>query len=251
MKKITALIIDDEAPARDVIRHYLGDYDDIAVAAECANGFEGLKKLAEMQPDLLFLDIQMPKLTGFELLELLDDPPVIIFSTAYDEFALKAFEVSAADYLLKPYSRERFAEAIARAKLFMQDQSKHRDVVAGLVQQREQSKEPLQRIVVKTGHKIHLIAIDRLLWLEAQDDYVLVHSKDGDHLKSKTMKYFESHLDGSEFVRIHRSHIVRIGFIKQLEQAGKDSYRAVLKSGVTLPVSKSGHAKLREILEPS
>jgi len=247
---ISAIIIDDEAPAREVIKNYAQDHPDIRIVAECSNGFEGLKMMAEHQPDLVFLDIQMPKLTGFELLELLDDPPVIIFSTAYDQFAIKAFEVSAADYLLKPYSRQRFAEALDRARMFMQDRGGHRQVVASLVKQQEASREPLQRIVVKTGNKIHLVPVEEVVWLEAQDDYVMIHAKDGGHLKARTMKYFETHLDRREFVRIHRSHIVRLSFIKQLEQTGKESYRALLHNGKRLPVSKSGSAILRKTLEP-
>ncbi|MFQ5651781.1 MAG: LytR/AlgR family response regulator transcription factor [bacterium] len=248
MKKITAVIIDDEGPARQVIRTYLREYADIEVKAECSNGFEGLKKINQLEPDLVFLDIQMPKITGFEMLELLENVPVLIFSTAYDQYALKAFEVSAADYLLKPYSRERFAEAISRARIFMQDRTLHQKVLTDLVAHREQQVEVLQRVVVKSGRQIHIIAVDRLLWLEAQDDYVLLHTKDGDFLKAKTMKYFEAHLDPKEFVRIHRSHLVSVAFIKQIELFGKESYRAVLKSGVVLPVSRSGHAKLKEML---
>ncbi len=248
MTKIKAMIIDDEAPARDVIKNYLKNFADIEVVAEAGNGFEGVKVIQEKKPDLLFLDIQMPKLSGFEMLELLDHMPVIIFSTAYDQYALKAFEKSAADYLLKPYSRERFREAITRALLFVRDKTKHQEVIKGIVRHHESQPEFLERVVVKEGAQIFVIPVDKLHWLEAQDDYVMLHLKDGQFLKQKTMKYFEEHLDPKDFVRIHRSYIARIAMIKQIELSSKESYTVVLTNGQKLPVSKSGHAKLKEVL---
>jgi two-component system LytT family response regulator len=248
MNKIKTIIIDDEAPARALIKNYLEDFEDIDVAAEASNGFDGIKAIQEQQPDLLFLDIQMPKITGFELLELLDNPPVIIFSTAYDQYALKAFEKSAADYLLKPYSRERFREAVNRARLFVRNKTKHREVINGIVRSRDAQPEFLERVVVKEGAQIFVIPVDKLQWLEAQDDYVMLYLKDGQFLKQKTMKYFEEHLNPKDFVRIHRSFIVRMAMIKQIELSGKESYTVVLTNGQRLPVSKSGHARLKEML---
>ncbi len=248
MNKISAIIIDDEAPARTVIRQYLQDFPDIEITAECSNGFDGLKQINALSPDLIFLDIQMPKLTGFEMLEIIDEPPVVIFSTAFDQYALKAFEVSAADYLLKPYSKERFAEAVKRAKLFLQDQPRNKQVISDLLKHKDERIEFLKRVVVKTGHKIHLIPVEKLLWLEAQDDYVMLHTKDGSHLKAKTMKFFEANLDPNGFVRIHRSYIVRTSFISRMEVLGKDSYRAVLQDGTKLKVSKRGYARLSELM---
>jgi two-component system LytT family response regulator len=246
--KTKVVIIDDESPARDVIKSYLADFPETEVAAEASNGFDGVKAIQEHQPDLLFLDIQMPKISGFEMLELLEEPPVIIFSTAYDQYALKAFEKSAADYLLKPYSRERFREAVSRALLFVRDRSKQHDVVKGIARHRDAQPEFLERVVVKQGAQIFVIPVDKLLWLEAQDDYVMLHLKDGEFLKQKTMKYFEEHLNSKDFVRIHRSSIVRISMIKQLELSGKETYSVVLNNGQKLPVSKTGHAKLKAIL---
>jgi len=247
-KTLNVVIIDDEAPAREVIKNYLKDYEHITIKAECENGFEGIKAIQEFQPEIIFLDIQMPKITGFEMLELLTEKPVIVFSTAYDQYALKAFEVSAADYLLKPYSRERFNEALNRALTLINDKPANEKIVNGILNQQDQNVEYLERIVVKAGSKISIIPVRKLYWLEAQDDYVMLHSKDGDFLKQKTMKYFESHLDPKEFVRTHRSYIVRISIIKQIELFGKESYRIILTNGQSLPVSRTGHAKLKAIL---
>lgn len=247
-KTLNVVIIDDEVPAREIIKNYLKEYDYITIKAECENGFEGIKAIQEFQPDIIFLDIQMPKITGFEMLELLTEKPVIVFSTAYDQYALKAFEVSAADYLLKPYSRERFDEAMNRALTLTDDKPARNKIVTGILNHQDENAEYLERIVVKTGSKISIIPVRKLYWLEAQDDYVMLHSKDGDFLKQKTMKYFESHLDPKEFVRTHRSYIVRISIIKQIELFGKESYRLNLSNGQSLPVSRTGHAKLKAIL---
>jgi len=249
-KTLNVVIIDDEAPAREVIKNYLKDYEHIhiTIKAECENGFEGIKAIQEFRPDIIFLDIQMPKITGFEMLELLTEKPVIVFSTAYDQYALKAFEVSAADYLLKPYSRERFNEALNRALTLINDKPANEKIVNEILNQQDENVEYLERIVVKTGSKISIIPVRKLYWLESQDDYVMLHSKDGDFLKQKTMKYFESHLDPKEFVRTHRSYIVRISIIKQIELFGKESYRIILTNGQSLPVSRTGHAKLKAIL---
>ena len=247
-KTFNVVIIDDEAPAREIIKNYLKEYDPITIKAECENGFEGIKAIQEFQPDIIFLDIQMPKITGFEMLELLTEKPVIVFSTAYDQYALKAFEVSAADYLLKPYSRQRFDEAMNRALTLTNDKPARNKIVTGILNHQDENAEYLERIVVKTGSKISIIPVRKLYWLEAQDDYVMLHSKDGDFLKQKTMKYFESHLDPKEFVRTHRSYIVRISIIKQIELFGKESYRLNLSNGQSLPVSRTGHAKLKAIL---
>ena len=247
-KTLNVVIIDDEVPAREIIKNYLKEYDYITIKAECENGFEGIKAIQEFQPDIIFLDIQMPKITGFEMLELLTEKPVIVFSTAYDQYALKAFEVSAADYLLKPYSRQRFNEALNRALTLTNDKPARNKIITGILNHQDENVEYLERIVVKTGSKISIIPVRKLYWLEAQDDYVMLHSKDGDFLKQKTMKYFESHLDPQEFVRTHRSCMVRISIIKQIELFGKESYRIILTNGQSLPVSRTGHAKLKAIL---
>ncbi len=248
MNPIKVLIVDDETHARAVIRNYLSAYDEFEIIGECENGFEAVKAIQEQNPHLVFLDIQMPKINGFELLELLDAKPVIVFSTAHDQYALKAFEASAADYLLKPYSRARFDAALKRARLFLQDRSLYEPVLQKLAQHGEQATEFLRRIVVKTGAQIHIVPVAKLIWIEAQDDYVMLHTAENTFLKQKTMKFYEQHLPPDEFVRIHRSHIVKISAIRKLEVLAKDAHRAVLTNGRRLPVSKSGHARLKALL---
>ncbi len=247
-KKYTVVIIDDEALGRQVIKTYLADFPDFEIKAECGDGFEGLKAIQEFKPDIVFLDIQMPKINGFEMLEVLDNPPAIVFSTAYEEYALKAFEASAADYLLKPYSKARFAEALNRALLFVKERGAQKQVLSALVQHRQQQIETLERIVVKAGSSILIIPTGTVLYLEAQDDYVMLHTKDGKFLKQQTMKFFEQHLDTREFVRIHRSYIVRVSMIKEIQPLSKDAHRVLLKNGQTLPVSRRGLTKLKQLL---
>lgn len=248
MRKMTAIIIDDEAPARAVIRIYLNDCDDIIVKAEYDNAFDGLKAINEQKPDLVFLDIQMPKMTGFEMLELLEHKPQVIFSTAFDQYALEAFEFSAADYLLKPYSKQRFMEAVAKAQTYLQGANKRDKIFKKLVEYNDENIEYLQRVVVKNGSEITIIPASKLLRIEAQDDYVMLYLKNDNFLKQKTMKYFEKHLPPGDFVRIHRSHIIRLSFLNKIEGSGKESYRAVMSDGTTLPISKSGHSKLKSLL---
>ena len=243
--KIKTLIIDDEAPARQLLRTYLGLAKEVEVVGECADGFDGLKSIQESQPELVFLDIQMPKLNGFELLELLDEKPQIIFTTAYDEYAIKAFEQNAVDYLLKPFSEKRLLEAVERAKQRIHDGG---DSAVSKMMEEGDSSGFLRRIVVKTGHKIRIIPTNEILYLEAQDDYVMIYLDKEKHLKQKTMRYFESKLDPSEFIRIHRSYIVRISFVGSIELYEKDSYIIKLKDGNSLPVSKSGYNNLRSKL---
>jgi len=246
--KTTTIIIDDESLARRIVRKYLSVHNDIEILAECSNGFEGVKKINELNPDLVFLDIQMPKLNGFEMLELLDNPPVIIFTTAYDQYAIKAFEVNAADYLLKPFSEERFEESLGKARILLVNKTQHRETVKELIKHTQQTTEYLERIVVKDGSKIHIIPADSVSYIEAQDDYVMIHSKEGNLLKQKTMKYFEEHLDPEDFLRIHRSYIVSISRIKKIELVEKETYKLFLDDGTGLPVSKSGYEKLKGIL---
>ncbi len=246
--KYKIIIIDDESLARDVIKKYLEDYSEIEIAAECDNGFEAIKAINAIRPNLIFLDIQMPKLTGFEMLELLENPPVIIFTTAYDQYALKAFEVSAADYLLKPFSRERFNEAIEKALKFINDSPASQEKVDKLLSFRETKSDYLDRIVVKDGSKITVIPVEKLIRLEAQDDYVMIYSKGGKFLKQKTMKFYETHLNPKDFIRIHSSHLVRVALIKQIDVISKNAYETTLANGEVLPVSKSGYQKLKEIL---
>ena len=247
--KLTTIIIDDEAPARDLIKAFLKDDHDIDLLGTFQNGFEGLKAINELRPDLVILDIQMPKITGFEMLELLEHHPIIIFSTAYNEFAIKAFELNAVDYLLKPYSRQRFKEALEKAKSKKLSQSSENTPIKELIKHVNENRHDfLERIVVKTGTKIHVITIDHIQYLEAQDDYVMIHTDQGKYLKQKTMKFYEEHLDPKHFVRIHRSFIVKIAEIDRLELMEKDSYILWLKNQTKLKVSKTGYPKLKQAL---
>ncbi|WCT13565.1 LytR/AlgR family response regulator transcription factor [Mucilaginibacter jinjuensis] len=245
-----ALLIDDEPLARMVVLEYLQDYkDQIEVLQECGDGFEGMKAIMQSQPDLIFLDVQMPKINGFEMLELLEQPPAVIFTTAFDEFAIKAFEAHAIDYLLKPFSKERFHKAVekylAQSGTPVQQQKQTESLLEEVATQ-----SPVQhdRIVVKTGTKVKIIPVHDVLYLEADDDYVSVHTAEGSFLKNKTMSFFEKVLDVRQFVRVHRSYIVAIDQITRIDPYEKDSHIAILKSGAKIPVSKSGYVKLKQVL---
>jgi len=244
-----AILIDDESPARDIIKSFLKDYPDIEVVGEFSDGFEGFKGLSTLKPDLVFLDIQMPKLTGFELLELLDTPPLIIFTTAYDQFAIKAFEKNATDYLLKPFSRERFRQAIDKAYAKSEHKEDNPKELDKLIQQNQENVETLDRLVVKWGSKIKVIPLEQVVYFESEDDYVMIYTAQEKFLKQLTMKYLEERLDPKEFIRIHRSNIARIDQIGQLEHFSKDSYIAIMKNGAKLKVSDSGYKNLKERLK--
>lgn len=244
MENIRALIIDDEELARALIRNYLKDLPEIQIIGECENGFDGIRSITEQKPDLIFLDIQMPKLNGFEMLELIDDPPEIIFITAHNEFAIRAFEMNAVDYLMKPYSQERLVAAVGKAKEKILTGSRKDKKIGQLVQQ--PLAEKLERIVVKTGTKIRVIPVDKIIYLEAQDDYIMVYTDEGKHLKQGTMKYYEDHLDESKFIRVHRSYIVRIDQVVQLEPYAKDTYILKLRNGTSLKVSRNGMRNLKD-----
>ncbi|MFH1120646.1 MAG: response regulator [Bacteroidota bacterium] len=249
MTKISVLIIDDEPPARDIIRHYLAGNGDIELAGECENGFDALKKINELRPDLIFLDVQMPKITGFELLELLPDPPQIIFTTAYDEFAIRAFEMNAVDYLLKPFSKTRFFQAIDRARQRLESKIKEvQHDIEALKAKLDDSTEELDRVVARLGSKIIVMPVEKIWYIEAQDDYVMVYSELGNYLKEKTMRYFETHLAPKGFIRIHRSHLVNVAQILSVELYGKDTHLVMLKCGAKLKTSAEGYKRLRELL---
>lgn len=248
-KKIKALIIDDEELARTIIRKYLGDFDNMEIVGECGNGFEGVKMINESKPDIVFLDIQMPKISGFEMLELIEDPPIIIFTTAYDKYALKAFEVNAVDYLLKPFSQERFNESVNKAINHLKNEVVGSKSVEKLIDYGTSQKEYLERVVVKDGTKVFVIPCDKIKYIEAQDDYVMIYFASGKFLKQKTMKFFEEHLSEKEFIRVHRSYIVALSQINKIEQMQKDSYQIFLKDGAKIPVSKTGYSKLKKLLK--
>ena len=238
------ILIDDEPLARNILRAYLRNHPGFEVVAECGDGFEGVKAIGQYRPDLIFLDIQMPKINGFELLELLESPPSVIFTTAFDEYALQAFERHAIDYLLKPFSQERFDKAVVNWQA-------QRGIPAGRTEDLLDSvsqPEERQRIVVKKGTNLVIIPVHLVLYLEAFDDYVKVHTKDGFYLKKKTMAHYERVLDPKQFVRVHRSYILNLQELTRIEPLAKDSHVALLKSGARIPLSETGFSKLKEVL---
>lgn len=248
MKKIRALIIEDEAPARELIKFMIKDHPEIEVVGECGDGFCGAREIKEKHPDLIFLDIQMPKLTGFELLEVIDEKPEVIFTTAFDQYAIRAFELNAVDYLLKPYSKERFDDALAKAFSRIGKESEEHDNIEKLVKTVSEAEGYLTRIVFRKGAGIKIIPLNSVSYLAAEDDYVMIYYAEGKALKPKTMKYYEEHLPPSLFIRVHRSYMVNVEHISKLEPYSKDNYVAVLKSGEKIPVSRSGYKILREKL---
>ncbi len=248
MEKIRILIIEDEAPARELIKHMLAGHPDLEVIGECEDGFCGAREVRERRPDLIFLDIQMPKLTGFELLEVIDEKPEVIFTTAYDQYAIRAFELNAVDYLLKPFSRERFDEAVARAVNRIRNNTPGHEAVSRMVTTTTGTEGELTRIVFRKGAGIVIIPLDKVICLAAEDDYVMVYHSDGKALKTRTMKYYEEHLPPSLFIRVHRSFIVNVEQITRLEPYSKDNYVAILRNGEKIPVSRAGYRILRERL---
>ena len=244
---IKALIIDDEPLARMIVKEYLQKHPGIELLQECNDGFEGLKAIQQYQPDLIFLDIQMPKINGFEMLELIDQPPAVIFTTAFDEFAIKAFESHAVDYLLKPFSQERLDKAVHKM-MEQRNISPVSKISEPLMEAASQTAPQNQRIVVKNGSKIKIIPVEDVYYLEAADDYVKIFTKEGSFLKNKTMSHFEQSLDKNLFVRTHRSCIVNIQQITRIDPYEKDGHIAILKSGGRVSVSKTGYVKLKEVL---
>lgn len=244
---IKTLLIDDEPLARSVIKEYLANHPDFEIMQECSDGFEGIKAINHHQPQIIFLDIQMPKINGFEMLELVEQPPSVIFATAYDEYAMRAFETNAVDYLLKPFSQERFDKAINKWKSSQGTNSNQ--AAAALLETAAESPSQSQRVVVKTGGKIRIISIHDIAFLEAADDFVKIMHIDGtSHLKNKTMQYFEKVLPPQQFVRVHRSYIVSVHQITRIELLSKDNYIAILKSNAQIPLSRAGYGRLKEVL---
>lgn len=280
---LRTVLVDDEAPARSLMREYLGAEPGIEVVAECANGFEAVKTIAEVKPDLVFLDVQMPKLDGFEVLELLDPGPAVVFVTAFDAYALRAFEVNAVDYLLKPFARERLTEALARVRerRAAQAASGAADAVspppapapapapgtdvddddlgdaerpgrgvsaAALAAAARPPGEHLERLVLRDGARVHVVPVATLDYLEAQDDYVAIHAAGKTWLKPQPLADLARALDPARFVRIHRSYVVALDRIERIEPYARDSRVAVLRGGKELPVSRAGYARLRELM---
>lgn len=266
---VKAIIIDDEPLARLIVKEYVASYPDISILQECSDGFEGIKAIQQHRPDLIFLDVQMPKINGFEMLELVEEPPAVIFTTAFDEYAIKAFESHAVDYLLKPFSKDRFDRAVR--KWLDQRSTRPADTIThgpgaaahgpagtpqptgadnteALLETAAQSPAQQQRIVVKTGGKIKIIPLEDIHYLEAADDYVKIHTHNGAFLKNRTMSYFEKTLDAAQFVRTHRSYILNVQQVTRIDPYEKDSHLCILQSGAQVPVSKAGYVKLKAVL---
>ncbi|MBS1681999.1 MAG: response regulator [Bacteroidetes bacterium] len=235
------VIVDDEPLARGIVKEYLKSFSNLNLVAECGDGFEGVKMIVQHQPDLIFLDVQMPKITGFEMLELIDNPPQVIFTTAFDEYAMKAFEAHAIDYLLKPFSKERFDKAVSKV---LGQQPK----IPIALTEETASPESSQRIVVKKGQNIVVLPVQKIHYFEAFDDYVKIFTADGFFLKKKTMSFFEKTLDALQFVRVHRSYILNLQELTRIEPLEKDNHVALLKSGVRMPLSQAGYVKLKSVL---
>jgi two-component system LytT family response regulator len=240
------IIVDDEALARAVLREHLNAHADVEIVAECANGFEAVKAIAERAPDLVFLDIQMPKLDGFEVVELAGAKTHYVFVTAYDQFALRAFDVHALDYLLKPFSAERLAQALAHVRARLGTPAPA--AVHALVEAAQSRHLPLTRILIRDGARVHVIPAERIDHIEAQDDYVAICADGRRWLKSQRLADLESQLDAQTFLRVHRSWIVNLNAVVRIEPAGKDGHCAVLKSGARIPVSRSGYPKIRQLI---
>jgi two-component system LytT family response regulator len=248
MEKIKILIIDDEAPAREIIKHYLKEVDSVEVIAECADGFTGLKTISTMKPDLVFLDIQMPRLTGIEMVEVLTEKPEIIFTTAYDQYALRAFELNALDYLLKPFPKRRFLEATKKAIDKIISGQGNKVPANQLLTKIPETSTPVSRIVVRKANSLNIISVDQIRYVAAEDDYVMIYHTDGKALKQQTMKFYEDNLPKADFVRIHRSYIVKVEQIRKIEPYGRDNHVAILLSGDKLPISRAGYKHLKEEL---
>jgi two-component system LytT family response regulator len=242
------IIVDDEPLARAVLREHLNAHADVEIVGECANGFEAVKAIAELAPDLVFLDIQMPKLDGFEVVELAGAKTHYVFVTAYDQFALRAFDVHALDYLLKPFTRERLAQALVHARERLAAPAQGEDAIRALVSDAQARHQPIERVLIRDGARVQVIPVARIDYVEAQDDYVAFFAEGRQWLKNQRMAELESQLDPRAFLRVHRSYIVNLGAIARIEPTGKDGHCALLKSGARIPISRSGYQKVRDLM---
>jgi two-component system, LytTR family, response regulator len=246
LKPLTVVIVDDEAPARALIREYLEQHPDVQVVAECANGLEAVKAANELKPDLLFLDIQMPKLDGFEVLDLIgQDAAGVVFTTAYDEYALRAFEVHAVDYLLKPIGPERFAEALQLARTRI---SGRQPIPARELLETHREGAAIDRLLIRDRSQVHVIPIEQIDYIEAQDDYVSIRAQGRSYLKEQTLGELEQQLAAKGFLRIHRRYVLNVSRLAKIELSEKDSRIAILNDKTELPISRSGYVKLRALL---
>jgi two-component system LytT family response regulator len=247
-QKYKVLIVDDEAPARNIIKVFLQKETDVELIDEATDGFDAVKKINLLKPDLVFLDIQMPKLTGFELLELLETKPEIVFVTAYDQFAVKAFELNAVDYILKPFNKERFHTALAKALERLKSDTRKGESAEKLIAYSQQTTENLQRIALKKGNQITVMDVENIFYIEAQDDYTMIYTQNERFLKHATMQFFEDKLDKDLFIRTHRSYIVNLKHIEKIELFEKDTRVVVMKNKAHVKVGRNGYTILKEKL---
>ncbi len=247
MSKRRVLIVDDEPLARKAMALALAEFPEIEIIGECADGFEAVKKINQEKPEVVFLDIQMPKLDGFDVLELLENPPFIVFVTAYNEYALKAFEAHALDYILKPVKKERLEKTLKRVENRLRESQAQ--PVAAFMLEHQQIHTPLERILVRDRNQIHILPVEDIYYIEAQDDYVELFRKERSFLKKETLSGLGKRLDGRRFVCIHRSYLLNIDYLSKIEPYTKDSKIAVLKDGKTLPISRSGYQRLMELIQ--
>ena len=250
MTPLRAIIADDEELARRVLREYLSLEPGVEIAAECSDGFEAVKAAQELKPDLLFLDIQMPRLDGFEVLELIDRSIAVVFVTAFDQYAVRAFDAAAADYLLKPFTRDRFRTALERA-CSKRSEQRPAALAHDLRRASRPAGEYLTRIVIRDGSKVHVMPVAKLDYAEAQDDYVALHSEGKTWLKQQTVASLETGLDPRRFLRLHRSWLVNMERIVRIEPNTKDTWLAVLRDGAQVPVSRAGYTRFRELVGES
>ncbi|PWV45599.1 LytTR family DNA-binding domain-containing protein [Chitinophaga sp. S165] len=243
---IKAVIIDDEPLAREIVKEYLQSFPQVQLMQECGDGFEGLKAIQQQQPDIIFLDVQMPKINGFEMLELVEELPAVIFTTAFEEHAIRAFEVNAVDYLLKPFSKERFDKAVQ--KWLDRHAADELQQTSALLETAASSPIQSNRVVVKINGKIKIIPVQDIHYLEAADDYVKIITPEGAFLKNKTMQFFEKSLDPQQFARVHRSYMLNINQVTRIEPYEKENHLAILKTGAKVPVSKTGYPRLKAAL---
>ncbi len=246
----SVLIVDDEALAREVMKEFLEDHEEVGQISESSDGFQAVRDVAEKQPDIVFLDIEMPKLNGFEALELMDPRPVPIFVTAYDQYALRAFEVHAVDYILKPFSKERFSEALKRAEREARAGGVRRPAATALSASARPPSRFLTRLAIKDGLTISVLPVSKIDYIEAQDDYIRAVANGKGHMKQMALSEVEAQLDPARFLRVHRSYIVNIDRLSRLEPGGRGSFTAILNDGTDLPVSRAGASRLRELFAP-
>jgi len=243
---IKAVIIDDEPLAREIVKEYLLSFQQVQIMQECGDGFEGLKAIQQHQPDIIFLDVQMPKINGFEMLELVEELPAVVFTTAFEEHAIRAFEVNAVDYLLKPFSKERFDKAVQ--KWLDRRAADELQQTTALLETAAASPIQSNRVVVKISGKIKIIPVQDIHYLEAADDYVKIVTPEGTFLKNKTMQFFENSLDPQQFARVHRSYMLNVNQVTRIEPYEKENHLAILKTGAKVPVSKTGYPRLKAAL---